>query len=215
MRSAISPRLAIRILSNGLSDGGVGHGQAAARAAPACAGQRRRASADHEQRLAELDGLAVLDEDRLDRAGGVGLDLVHQLHRLDDAQRVALLDRVADLDERLGAGRRRAIERADHRALDDVAFRRRRRGGLRRRDRRDRRGRHGIGWAAWNITVCGPGAPARVMRTRSSPSWISSSAMPEVSTSSISVLSLRRSMEDGGSRRPPDSEEARVCARCR
>ena len=34
------------------------------------------------------------------------------------------------------------------------------------------------------------GATARVMRTRSSPSWISSSAIPDVSTNSISVLSL-------------------------
>src|SRR5450756_2645315 len=32
------------------------------------------------------------------------------------------------------------------------------------------------------------------MRTRSSPSLISSSAMPELSTNSISVLSLRKSM---------------------
>ena len=35
--------------------------------------------------------------------GLVGLDLVHHLHRLDDAQHLADLDLVADLDERLGA----------------------------------------------------------------------------------------------------------------
>src|SRR5690606_1970472 len=66
IRSAISPRLAIRIFSN--------------------------MSFDHEQRLAELHRRPVLDQDLADRAGGVGLDLVHQLHRLDDAQRVAFLD---------------------------------------------------------------------------------------------------------------------------
>src|SRR5881394_1681974 len=94
MRSAISPRLAMRIFSNTL--------------------------AEDEQRLAVLHRLAVLDEDRLHRAGGVGVDLVHQLHRLDDADHVALLHRLADLDESLGVGRRRAVEGADHRRLDDV-----------------------------------------------------------------------------------------------
>src|SRR6478609_573422 len=130
MRSAISPRLAIRILSNSFS------GLTATWGA---------ALHDHEQRLTEFDRLSVLGEDRLHRAGGVGLDLVHQLHRLDDAERVALRDRVADFDERLGARRRRPIERAHHRALDDVAFRRRRWRGLaahvvRAAGRRDRRG---------------------------------------------------------------------------
>src|SRR6185503_1573827 len=64
MRSAISPRLAIRTLSNSLS------------------GLRAGISRDQEQRLPEFHRLAVLGEDRLDRAAGVGLDLVHQLHRL-------------------------------------------------------------------------------------------------------------------------------------
>src|SRR6476619_2966081 len=71
-RSAISPRLAIRILSNGLSEGT----------------SAKVRSADHEQRLPELHRLAVLDQDRLDGPARVGLDLVHELHRLDDAQRV-------------------------------------------------------------------------------------------------------------------------------
>src|SRR5262245_54033772 len=65
MRSAISPRLAIRIFSN--------------------------TSAQDEQRLAVFDRLTVLDQDRLHRSGRIGVDLVHQLHRLDDADHLALL----------------------------------------------------------------------------------------------------------------------------
>src|SRR5580700_941172 len=59
---------------------------------------------DDEQRLAELDRIAVLRHDRGDAAGLVGLDLVHHLHRLDDAQHLADLDFIADLDKRLRAG---------------------------------------------------------------------------------------------------------------
>src|SRR5262245_49602430 len=83
MRSAISPRLAIRIFSNTL--------------------------AQDEERLAVLDRLPVLDQDRLHRPGRIGVDLVHQLHRLDDADDVALLHRVSDLDEGLRVGGRRAV----------------------------------------------------------------------------------------------------------
>ena len=39
-----------------------------------------------------------------DRAATVGLDLVHDLHRLDDADRLAFLDLVADLDEGFAPG---------------------------------------------------------------------------------------------------------------
>src|SRR5215475_13042395 len=41
---------------------------------------------DLEQCLSVLDGCTVIDEDRGDRARDVGLDLVHELHRLHDAQ---------------------------------------------------------------------------------------------------------------------------------
>ena len=54
-------------------------------------------SFDDEQRLPELDGIAVLDQDRDDAAGLVGFDLVHHLHRLDDAEHVARLDLAAQL----------------------------------------------------------------------------------------------------------------------
>src|SRR3954471_23658252 len=99
-RNAISPRLAIRIFLN----------------ISACG-----PSLDDEQRLAVFDRLPVLAQDLGDRSGLVGLDLVQDLHRLDDADGLAFLDLTADLDERLGAGAGRAVEGADHRRLDLVA----------------------------------------------------------------------------------------------
>src|SRR4029453_15210334 len=75
-RSAISPGLAIRILSN-----------------------------DHE-RGAELDRLAVLDENLRHRARARRWDLVHRLHRFDDQKRLSGRHLGADIDERLGAGLR-------------------------------------------------------------------------------------------------------------
>src|ERR1700730_7738942 len=90
IRSAISPRLAMTSFSimGGLFD--------------------------DEQRLAELERMAVLGEDSggtagvaqagRDPAGLVGFDLVHHLHRLNDAQHLAFLDLIADLDKGLRAG---------------------------------------------------------------------------------------------------------------
>src|SRR5215510_3898744 len=72
-RSAISPRLAIRIFSN-------------------------MASFDDHQRLAELDRLAVLDQDLDDGACTRRRNLVHRLHCLDDQQRLAGAHAGADLD---------------------------------------------------------------------------------------------------------------------
>src|SRR3954471_3231231 len=97
MRSAISPRLAMRIFSNTrLFDG--------------------------EERLPVFNGLAVLHQDRLHGPGGVRLDLVQQLHRLDDAQRLALGDLLADLDEGRRSRRRGAVERPHHGGLELVAL---------------------------------------------------------------------------------------------
>src|SRR6476620_5754821 len=99
-RSAISPRLAIRIF---LNMGCPGSFWRSGRR-----GSWATTSLDDEQGLAVLDRLAVLDQDLGDRAGHVGLDLVHDLHGLDDADRVAFLDGAADVDERLRARARGA-----------------------------------------------------------------------------------------------------------
>src|SRR5690349_10338243 len=73
-RMAISPRFAIRTFLNIEPE------------------LRRRSGrrADQEELLAVFDALAVLDQDLDDRSGVLGLDLVHELHRFDDAERLAL-----------------------------------------------------------------------------------------------------------------------------
>src|SRR6185436_13246061 len=87
-RSAISPRFAINTFLN------MSHG-------------------DLEQRLTVLDRGSVLDEDCDDRAGDLGLDLVHQLHRLHDAQHLAFLDLLVHRDVVRRIGIRPAIECPD------------------------------------------------------------------------------------------------------
>src|SRR6185312_16549060 len=62
MRSAISPRLAIRILSKG---------------------------ADAKELFSVLYRLSVRDESGLNHPRHIRLDLVHQLHRFDDAENLA------------------------------------------------------------------------------------------------------------------------------
>src|SRR5213082_2787415 len=86
IRSAISPRLAMTIFSimSGLFE--------------------------DEQWLAEFDRVAVLRHDRGDAPGPIGFDLVHHLHRLDDAQHLPDLDLIADLDEGLGSRGGRGVE---------------------------------------------------------------------------------------------------------
>ena len=80
---------------------------------------RRPLGPDREQPLAVLHRLAVLDVDVDDFAVVLGVDLVHQLHRFDDAEHLPLLHRRADFDERRRARLGRPIERADDRRLDD------------------------------------------------------------------------------------------------
>src|SRR5687768_16228222 len=113
MRSAISPRLAMRILENigrGRHEGtkarrheGVIVFSSLRASVPTCL----RASLSFHSRLHEvqhgpvLDGLAVLDQDLGDRAGRLGVDDVEDLHRLDDADVGLLVDGTPDADERL------------------------------------------------------------------------------------------------------------------
>src|SRR2546430_12266776 len=88
MRSAISPRLAIRILSNNWPGVLVGTGLAVKKALTCARVAEYPApfgSADDHQWLPVLDRLAVLDKDCLYHTGLIGFDLVHELHRLDDA----------------------------------------------------------------------------------------------------------------------------------
>src|SRR6266446_6724922 len=104
MRSAISPRLAIRIFSNMAAlilkrDPETSRN----RQTGPCAKPRTRSLDDH-QRFAEFHRLGVFEQD-LDDGARLGRgNLVHRLHRLDDEERVAGLDDGADLAEGLGAG---------------------------------------------------------------------------------------------------------------
>jgi hypothetical protein len=54
--------------------------------------------------LAVLDGLPTVCDPANDFAGNVGLDLVHQLHRLDDTEHLARFDLIAYLHECRCAG---------------------------------------------------------------------------------------------------------------
>src|SRR5258708_24066009 len=110
-RSAISPRLAMRILSN------------IVRGWP-------RLSLDDDERLAELDRLAVLDQDLRHGARAGRRYLIHGLHRLDDEQRLADHHLAAEIDEGSRPGRRAAIGGADHRRGDGAGML----GGVGRRD---------------------------------------------------------------------------------
>src|SRR5512137_3224301 len=78
-RSAISPRLATSTFLNMTPP--------------------RLGRLDAEELLAELHRGRVQDEDLRDLPVHLGLDLVHELHRLDDAEDLPLLDRRPDVHE--------------------------------------------------------------------------------------------------------------------
>ena len=65
-----------------------------------------------------MTSVAALGDDPDDPAGQVGLDLVEQLHRLDEADDLADGDLAADLDVRRRAGGRRGVEDPGERRLD-------------------------------------------------------------------------------------------------
>src|ERR671916_1614497 len=73
---------------------------------------------DPEEDLAVLHGLRVLNPDLPDDARELGLDLVHDLHRLDDAEHLPLRDARAHRNVRFRARLGRRVEGADHRRLD-------------------------------------------------------------------------------------------------
>src|SRR5437667_6063344 len=111
-RTAISPRFATRTRENigGPLDG-----------------RRNEHRLDLEQKLPELDRLGVLDVNRADHSRDLGLQLVEQLHRLEQAEGLTRDDVVPHVDERRRSGARRAVEDADHRRLHpDYPIRRRR-----------------------------------------------------------------------------------------
>src|ERR1044071_1426239 len=70
---------------------------------------------DPEQWLAVFDRLAVFDVDLRDFTAGLGLDFVHQFHRLDDANHRVGLYHTTDLHKRIGIRGRRTIKRSDNR----------------------------------------------------------------------------------------------------
>src|SRR6478735_1296717 len=94
-RSAISPRLAMRIFET-----------------------MTPALFDDDEGLAVFDGASVLDEDFGDLAGLRRRNLVHGLHRFDDEQRLAFLDGRAELDEGARARSGGHVGGADHRSAD-------------------------------------------------------------------------------------------------
>src|SRR5688572_10875474 len=75
---------------------------------------------DSEKRLTVLNSLPVLDVDFRDFARGLSLNLIHQLHRFNDADYGLGFDVAADAHEAFGRGRRRAIESPDDRRSYDV-----------------------------------------------------------------------------------------------
>src|ERR1700737_1863256 len=67
-----------------------------------------------EQSLAELDRLAVLDRDLSNHPGDLRLDLIHDLHRFDDADGLPRTDSVTHLDVSFRPRLGRLVEGADH-----------------------------------------------------------------------------------------------------
>src|SRR6478609_9550897 len=71
-----------------------------------------------EEDLAEFDRRGLVDTHFLDHTGDLGLDLVHDLHRLDDADHLPRLHPRPHLGVRRGPRLGGTVEGADHRRLD-------------------------------------------------------------------------------------------------
>ena len=68
--------------------------------------------------LPVLHRLRVVDVDRPDEAVPFGLELVEELHRLDQAERLTCLDDIPDCHEGGGPGVGCPVEDTGHRRLD-------------------------------------------------------------------------------------------------
>src|SRR3954462_4994845 len=116
-RSAFSPRFRLRIFETIYAPPlrptpGAGKARSSINPPPGSCGL------EAEQRFSVLDRAPVLDEDLYEASRFLRLDLVHQLHRLDDAEDLPLLHQRAHLHERRVVGGGGSIERADERRID-------------------------------------------------------------------------------------------------
>jgi hypothetical protein len=68
-----------------------------------CCGAEVLPLSDDEQWLAKFDRLAVFYEYGFDHPSLIRIDLIEQLHRLDDAQGIARIYALAYIDKRFGA----------------------------------------------------------------------------------------------------------------
>src|SRR5690242_7442377 len=101
-RSAISPRLAMRIF---LNTGGP-------LTVEYRSGRRRRV--DQEERLSILDWFRALRQNLVDATIHLRFDFIHELHRFDDAQHLPLFHEIALIDVGVGIGRRRPVKRSNN-----------------------------------------------------------------------------------------------------
>src|SRR5690349_24778491 len=122
--------------------GAAGDGAAFGEAGGAVGGTELAIGIDPEERLPVFDGLRVGGENLGHDARDLGFDLVHDLHRLDDAEDLPFRDARTHRDVRLGTRLGGRIEGADHGRLDLVppALRLWRRGRLHCRRSFGRRG---------------------------------------------------------------------------
>src|SRR5580704_13207734 len=117
-RSAISPRLAMSSFRNMFP---ITTRERSYRYCDVC-GTEGSVHPQSEKRLTVFHRLAVGDQTLHHFTGCVRFDLVHQLHGFDDAQHLAVFNLIADLDKGGRTRRRRLIEGAYDRRLDDVQF---------------------------------------------------------------------------------------------
>src|SRR6266508_2803170 len=113
MRTAISPRFATRTFSNmkiGLSLYSV--------LFPLTGPKWRLAGPNLKQRLSELHGFGVVEHHLGDYSFSLRFNLVHDLHRLDDANHRLWMHLSSYFDVRRGFGGGSTVEGANHRRFN-------------------------------------------------------------------------------------------------